>query len=89
MVNLKIIKNIYFSLVAHMQRRGDNIHSQINVSNTTNVREKKFLFSISGKIEWESPPNILVTRNLNWSQRSSTGTVCVKGNVLAPQICPT
>ncbi|KAL9344374.1 hypothetical protein Peur_062049 [Populus x canadensis] len=28
---------------------------------------------------WESPPSILVTRNLNWSQRSGTGTGCVKG----------
>jgi hypothetical protein len=31
------------------------------------------------KMEWESPPSILVTRNPNWSQRSGTGTGCVKG----------
>ena len=31
------------------------------------------------KIEWESPPSILVTRNPNWSQRSGTETGCVKG----------
>ncbi|KAL3596315.1 hypothetical protein D5086_007952 [Populus alba] len=30
-------------------------------------------------MEWESPPSILVTRNPNWSQRSGTGTGCVKG----------
>jgi hypothetical protein len=29
--------------------------------------------------EWESSPSILVTRNHNWSQRSGTGTDCVKG----------
>jgi hypothetical protein len=31
------------------------------------------------KFEWESPPNILVTSNPNWSQRSGTETGCVKG----------
>jgi len=31
------------------------------------------------KMEWESPPSILVTRNPNWSQRLGTGTGCVKG----------
>ena len=31
------------------------------------------------KMEWESPPSILVTRNPNWSQRLGTGTSCVKG----------
>ena len=33
----------------------------------------------SKKMVWESPPSILVTRNPNWSQRSGTGTGCVKG----------
>jgi len=41
--------------------------------------DKEFLSFINEKLEWESPPSILVTRNLNWSQRSSTGTGCVKG----------
>ena len=41
--------------------------------------DKEFLSFISGKIEWESPPSILVTRNPNWSQRSGTGTGCIKG----------
>ena len=41
--------------------------------------DKEFLSFISGKMEWESPPSILVTRNPNWSQRSGTGTGCVKG----------
>jgi len=40
--------------------------------------DKEFLSFISGKIEWESPPGILVTRNPNWSQRSGTGTGCIK-----------
>ena len=31
------------------------------------------------KMEWESPPSILVTRNPNWSQRSGTETGCVNG----------
>jgi hypothetical protein len=41
--------------------------------------DKKFMYFISGKIKWESPPSILATRNLNWSQRSGTGTGCAKG----------
>jgi hypothetical protein len=41
--------------------------------------DKEFLSSVSGKIEWESPYSILVTRNPNWSQRSGTGTDWVKG----------
>ena len=41
--------------------------------------DKEFLSFISGKMEWESPPCILVTRNPNWSQRSGTETSCVKG----------
>ena len=40
--------------------------------------DKEFLSFISGKMEWESPPSVLVTRNPNWSQRSDTGTGCVK-----------
>jgi len=42
-------------------------------------RDKEFLSLSGGKIEWESPPSILVTRNPNWSQRSGTETGCVKG----------
>jgi len=51
--------------------------------------DKEFLSLIHGKLEWEAPPNILVTRNPNWSQRSDTGIGCVIGKVLAPQIHPT
>ena len=40
--------------------------------------DKEFLSFISGKIKRESPPSILVTRNPNWSQKSGTGTGCVK-----------
>jgi len=42
-------------------------------------RDKEFLSLNGGKIDWESPPSILVTRNHNWSQRSGTETSCVKG----------
>jgi hypothetical protein len=31
------------------------------------------------KIEWKSPPGILVIRNPNWFQRLGTKTGCVKG----------
>jgi hypothetical protein len=41
--------------------------------------DKEFLSFISRKMEWESPPSILVTRNPYWSQRSGMGTGCVKG----------
>jgi hypothetical protein len=41
--------------------------------------DKEFLSFISGKMEWKSPPSMLVTRNPNWSQRSGTGIGCVKG----------
>ena len=41
--------------------------------------DKEFLSFINGKIGMESPPSILVTRNPNWSQRSGTGSGCVKG----------
>jgi hypothetical protein len=40
--------------------------------------DKEFLSFISEKIEWLSLPSILVTRNPNQSQRSGTGTGCVK-----------
>ena len=43
-----------------------------------NGKDKEFLSFISGKREWELPPSILITRNPNWSQRSSIGTGCVK-----------
>ena len=42
-------------------------------------RYKKILSFVGRKMEWESPPSILVTRNPNWSQRLGTGTGCVKG----------
>jgi hypothetical protein len=65
--------------VARVQRRGENVHSQIMYLIQQMWGDKDFLSFISGKIEWESPPSILVTRNPNWSQRSDMGTSCVKG----------
>ena len=64
--------------VAHVRRRGDiRVHSQVGI--WKNRKDKEFLSFISVKRKWKSPPNILVTRNPNWSQRSGTGTGCVKG----------
>jgi hypothetical protein len=65
-------------LVARLRRRGVNIHSQIMYLIRQMWGDKEFLSFISGKMEWELPPSILVTRNPNWSRRSSTGTSCVK-----------
>jgi hypothetical protein len=68
--------------VARVRRRGENIHPQnlvFNMKMWGMWGDKEFLSFISGKMKWESPPSILVTRNPNWSQRSSTGTGCVKG----------
>ena len=45
------------------------------------VRLASFFF-IFGSLE--SPPSILVTRNPNWSQRSGTGTGCVKEGISTP-----
>uniref|UniRef100_A0A2K1Y934 Uncharacterized protein n=1 Tax=Populus trichocarpa TaxID=3694 RepID=A0A2K1Y934_POPTR len=39
------------------------------------------------KIEWESPPSIMVTRNPNWSQRSGTETDCAKGSCCRWRCC--
>ena len=64
--------------VARVWRRGKNIHPQ-NLYHLKICEDKEFLSFISGKMEWESPPSILVIRNPNWSQRSGTGTGCVKG----------
>jgi len=47
-----------------MQRRGENIHSHM-VFIRQIWGDNKFLSFISGKIECESPPSILVTRNPN------------------------
>jgi hypothetical protein len=43
-----------------------------------NVGRQENIVFCRWKMEWESPPSILVTRNPNWSQRSSTGTGCIK-----------
>jgi hypothetical protein len=42
-------------------------------------RQGILVFISVKKIEWESPPSILVTRNPNWSQRLGMETGCVKG----------
>jgi len=61
-----------------MQHRGDRPpHSYVWY--LENIERQGILVSYQCKIEWESPPNILVTRNPNWSQRSGTETGCVKG----------
>jgi hypothetical protein len=52
-------------------------HSCMDISGK--YGETRNSLSLSGeKMEWESPPSILVTRNPNWSQRSGTEIGCVK-----------
>jgi hypothetical protein len=75
-----ILFDSFTHIVARMRRRGKNIHPHIlsYLSIWQIWGDKEFLSFISGKMEWESPPSVLVTRNPNWSQRSGTGTGCVK-----------
>jgi hypothetical protein len=41
---------------------------KIVIFNVANVwGDKEFLSFISGKMEWESPPSSLISRNPNWS----------------------
>jgi len=47
-----------------MWRRGDHPPSSVCIY-LTNMGDKEFLSFISGKMEWESPLNILVTKNPN------------------------
>jgi hypothetical protein len=72
------------SFLSHMKmhRRGDRPPSpeKIEMWSIWHMwRDKEFLSLISKKLEWESPPNILITRNPNWSQILGTETSCVKG----------
>jgi len=56
------------------------VHPHVCGYNSGKCGETRNSVSLSGeKMEWESPPSILVTRNPNWSQRSGTETDCVKG----------
>jgi len=54
--------------VARVRRRNKDIHPQ-NLSYDLKMwgmwGDNEFLSFISGKMEWESPPGILVTRNPN------------------------
>jgi len=54
------------------------VHSRYVSGKYRDREDKEFLSFIRGKREWESSPYISVTRNPNWSQRSGTGTGCVK-----------
>jgi len=66
-------------IVARVRRRGDRPPHSCGVCIWKIRGDKEFLSFISEKIDWESSPSILVTRNPNWSQRSGTETNCVKG----------
>jgi hypothetical protein len=68
---------MHIVIVARVRRHGE-LYSlwYVWVSGKKGVDED-FLFFINVKREWESPPSILVTRNLNWSQRSGTEIDCV------------
>jgi hypothetical protein len=50
------------------------------VSNLEDMgRQGILVFLLVEKMEWESLPSILVTRNPNWSHRSGTETDSIKG----------
>jgi len=68
----------FFLCVERVQRRGEKTSTLKIYLMWQMWGDNKLLSFISGKIEWESPPSILVTRNPNWSQRSGTRTGCVK-----------
>ena len=53
------------------------------------VERQGILVSTSENMDWESPPSILVTRNLNWSLKIGYEDWLRKGKVLAPQLHPT
>ena len=55
--------------VARVRRRGDRPPSRKNRNNLflENRERQGILVSTSENMDWESPPSILVTRNLNWS----------------------
>ena len=50
-----------------------------------NIRRQEDIVFCWWKMERESPPSILVTRNPNWSQRLGTGTGCVKERYQHPK----
>ena len=69
--------------IVHPQGKIGNIYSwQIG-------RDKEFLSLNCENMDWESPPSVLVTKNLNWSLEIGYGDWLRKGKVLAPQLCPT
>ena len=54
-----------------------------------NRERQGILVSTSANMDWESPPSILVTRNLNWFLEIGYGDWLRKGKVLASQLRPT
>jgi hypothetical protein len=78
----KVCVSVIVNGVARVRRRGE--YSTSNLGSVysiylANMGGQENLVFYRWKVEWESPPSILVTRNPNWSQRSGTGTGCVKG----------
>lgn len=64
--------------VSHVCDVAGEYSTSSNVSGKYEIwGDKDSLSLINGKREMESPPNILVTRNHNWSQRSGMRTCCV------------
>ena len=60
-------------------RRLSTLKEKMEYLFLANKERQGILVSTSENMDWESPPNILVTRNPNWSQRWGTETGCVKG----------
>jgi hypothetical protein len=66
--------------VACVRRHGDRPPFKKNVNGLSGkCGETRNSCLLLVKMEWESPPSILVTRNPNWSQRSGTEIGCIKG----------
>jgi len=77
---LKDLNKLFMGFVACVRRRGDRPPSLNCVWYLENTGRQGILCLLAvEKIEWESPPSIMVTRNPNWSQRSGTETGCAKG----------
>ena len=68
-------------IVARVWRRGENVPLQSKYVSIymANIGKQEILIVYRWKMKWKLPPGILVTRNRNWSQKSGTGTDCVKG----------
>ena len=75
-------------VVERVRRRGDRPPSRKKSEYLfrANKERQGILVSTSENMDWESPPSILVTRNLNWSLEIGYGDWLRKGKVSSPQL---